>query len=193
MVVATALKAGMALRLEGEVYKVVAVEARSGSGQMAGAVHVRLRSLSTGSVTDRRFRPEEKLTDLTLEKQTLEFLYQDKDDFVFMHPETFEQVTLGREFLGSAAAFLRPEMRLPVEMLQGRPAGIVFPETVELRVTATGQPMRAQQTSATKAATLENGMEVQVPLFIKEGEVIRIEVETGKYLERMKEAKEKRG
>jgi elongation factor P len=80
-------------------------------------------------------------------------------------------------------------MRLPVETVADQVTGVVFPEIVELRVVSTAQPMHQRETSALKKAVLENGSEVQVPLFIKEGELIRIEVASGKYLERVKEAK----
>ena len=88
--------------------------------------------------------------------------------------------------LGMKAGFLQPGMRVPVETIGERAIGVVFPESVELRVASTAQPMRQRETSALKTAVLENGMEVLVPLFIREGELIRVEVATGKYLERVK-------
>lgn len=118
----------------------------------------------------------------------MEFLSQGGDAFYFMNPTTFEQLSASREVLGIKAGFLRPGVRLAIETIGERAIGVVFPESVDLRVASTAQPMHQRETSAFKKAALENGMEVLVPLFIKEGEVIQIEVATGKYLERAKES-----
>lgn len=188
MVTASDLRPGMVLALDDQMYRVLAAEYRAGGGKMPGAVHARLQSLVTGSVTDRRLRPEEKITTVAVERETMEFLYQDGDAFYFMNPTTFEQLPISQQILGAMASFLQPGMRLPVETVGERAIGVVFPDTVELRVASTAQPMHQRETSALKKAVLENGWEVLVPLFIKEGERIRIEVSTGKYLERAKES-----
>jgi elongation factor P len=125
---------------------------------------------------------------VTVERETMEFLYQNGDSFYFMNSTTFEQLPITRQVLGMKASFLQPGVRLPVETIGERAIGVVFPESVDLRVTSTAQPMHQRETSALKKAVLENGMEVLMPLFIREGEVIRIEVATGKYLERVKES-----
>jgi elongation factor P len=189
MVVASDLKTGMILQLEGQMHRVLAAEYRAGGGKMPGAVHARLQNVSTGSVTDRRFRPEEQLTDLSAERETMELLYQDGEAFYFMNPVSFEQIPVSRQILGQGATLLQPGMRLPVETVADQVTGVVFPEIVELRVVSTAQPMHQRETSALKKAVLENGSTVQVPLFIKEGELIRIQVATGKYVERVREPK----
>jgi hypothetical protein len=107
-----------------------------------------------------------------------------------MNPTTFEQLPITRQVLGMKASFLQPGVRLPVETIEERAIGLVFPESVDLRVPSTAQPMHQRETSALKKAMLENGMEVLVPLFIKEGELIRTKVATGKYLDRVKESPE---
>jgi len=187
MVAASELRAGMIVEVENQMYRVLVAEYRAGAGKMPGAVHARLQDLSTGSVTDRRLRPEEKLATVVAERETMEFLYQDGDAFYFMNPTTFEQLPVSRRVLGERAGFLQSGVRLPVETIGERAIGVVFPESVDLRVASTAQPMHQRETSAMKKAVLQNGMEVLVPLFIKEGELIRIEVATGKYLERVKE------
>ena len=188
MVMASELRTGMVVQVEDQMFRVLAAEYRAGGGKMPGAVHARLQDLVTGSITDRRFRPEEKLTSVTLERETMEFLYHDGEDFYFMNPTTFEQVPISRQALGSKATFLQPGVRLPVETIGGRAIGVLFPQSVDLRIVSTAQPMHQRETSALKKAILENGMEVLVPLFIKEGELIRIDVATGRYLERVKES-----
>lgn len=188
MVTASDLTTGMILDVEGQMCRVLAAEYRGGAGKMAGAVHVRLQQVATGSVTDRRFRPEEKFPTVAVERETMEFLYRDGDAFYFMNPTTFEQLPVPRQVLGAKAGFLQAGLRLPVEIIGDRAVGVVFPESVDLRVASTAQPMHQRETSALKKAILENGVEVLVPLFIREGELIRIEVATGRYLERVKES-----
>lgn len=103
-----------------------------------------------------------------------------------MNPETFEQVSLPRTALGRAEKFLRPEMRLPVELFDERPVGIVFPEIVDVPVAETAQPVHTQQDNTWKEAKLENGLQIMVPQFIRPGELIRVAVESGEYVERAK-------
>ncbi len=187
MILASDLRVGMIVELEGRMFRVTAADFRAGGGKMPGAVHARLQSLPEGTVTDRRFRPDEKLAPVELERQTMEFLYQEGDAFYFMNPATYEQLPISRQILGAGASWLQPGMRLPVETIGEEAIGVVWPEFIEVRVVSTAQPMHQRETSALKKAALENGMEALVPLFIREGELIRVEVATGKYLERVKE------
>jgi elongation factor P len=191
MIAASDLRAGIIVQLEGRMFRVLAAEYRAGGGKMPGAVHARLQVLPEGAVTDRRFRPDEKMMSVDVERQTMEFLYQNGGAFYFMNPTTFEQLPIPREILGAGATFLQPGIRLPVETIGEEAIGVVLPEFVEVRVASTAQPMHQRETSALKKAMLENGLEVLVPLFIREGELIRIEVATGKYLERVKESSKK--
>jgi elongation factor P len=135
------------------------------------------------------FRPDERLEELELERQTMEFLYSDDENCVFMNPTTFDQVEMPRSAIGPAEKFLQPAMRVPVELFDGRPVSIVLPDVAELRITDTAPAMHAQQDSTLKEATLENGMKIRVPLFVDNGEIIRVDVRTGKYLERVREKK----
>jgi len=192
MILSTDLKAGVILRLEGELFKVISSEYHVGGGKMGGTTHAKLRNLQRGTNIERRFRPNEKLENVEMDRATMEFIYQDGDDFYFMNPESFEQTPIPSQIIGNAAKFLKPEMAMPVEIFEGRPLNVVFPEAVELQVTSTAQPIHAQQDHTMKPASLENGMEILVPQFIKEGETVRVEIETGKYLERVRHDDKKR-
>lgn len=108
-----------------------------------------------------------------------------------MHPVSFEQIPVARQVHGLGTTCLQPGMRPPVETAGEQVSSLVFPEIVELRVASTDQSIHQRETSALKKAVLENGSAVQVPLFIKEGDLVRIEGATGKYLERVKEAGKK--
>jgi elongation factor P len=187
MTPASDLRPGMVVRLGGELYRVVSAEYHAGGGKMPGAVHAKLRSLRTTSYAERRFRPEERLEEVELERRPMEFLYEEGGQYTFMDPETFEQVSIPSEALGAFVKFISPNQSLQVGFVDGQPVEVRYPDTVALRVASTAEPMHQQHdTSVYKSATLENGMEVLVPPFIKVGDLVKIEVDTGKYLERVK-------
>ncbi|MBZ5534833.1 MAG: elongation factor P [Acidobacteriia bacterium] len=192
MISASDLKMGVVLRLDGELYKVITSEYHAGGGKMGGVAHAKLQNLRTGTFWERRFRPDEKLEKVELERVTMEYIYQEGDDFYFMNPETFEQIPVARQAIGTAEKFLQPEMQIPVEFFEGKPVTIIFPEFVDLKITTTAQPVHTQQDNVLKPATLENGMELLVSQFIKPGESIRVDVQSGKYLERVRHDEKKK-
>ncbi len=186
------LKSGMAIRSEGRAYKVLEAEIKMRAGQIHNVVKIKLRDLDTGRVSELHVRPETRFEDLELDRQTMEFLYGDAESCTFMHPENFEQIEIQRSTIGPAAQFLQEGMKLPVELFEGRAVSILLPQTVDLVVTETAPAVHSQQDSTLKEATLENGVVVKVPLFIDTGETVRVEVETVRYIERVR-ADRKRG
>jgi elongation factor P len=186
MVLASQLRAGMAIQYEKQEYKVVAAEYHPGQGQMGGATHARLQNLDTGTFWEHSFRADLKLEEIPLQKQTLEFLYADKDLCCFMNPETYEQTEIAQAMVGRQAGFLEPGMKVSVEFVEGRPVGVVFPGVIEKRIADTAPPMHQQQDNTFKTAKLENGAEVMVPQFIKTGDTIRLDFATMKYMDRVK-------
>lgn len=192
MVIASELRPGMVIRFEGQVYKVLDVDSKAGAAKMGGVVKASLSNLRTARLLEHHFRPQERLEDLELERHNMEFLYSGDDGVTFMNPVTFEQVEIARDMIGPAEKFLTPEMELPVEFFEGQPVSIVLPQIVEAKIETTAPPIHAQQDSAFKEATLENGLEIKVPLFIRSGEMVRVEVRTGKYVDRVR-AEKKRG
>ena len=191
MVIASELRPGMVIRFEGQVYKVLDVESKAGAAKMGGVVKASLSNLHSGRMLDQHFRPQERLEDLELEQHNMEFLYSSDDGVTFMNPVTFEQIEIAREMIGSAEPFLKPEMELPVEFFEGKPVSVVLPQIVEMKIETTAPPIHAQQDSAFKEATLDNGMEIKVPLFIAPGETVRVEVKTGRYVDRVRTEKKK--
>jgi elongation factor P len=192
MIAASELKLGMAIRIEGQVYKVLAAEFKAGAGQAGGVMKMKLRNVSSGRMWEPHFRPDERMEELDVERQTMEFLYADAESCTFMNPNSYEQIEIPRAILGPGEKFLQEGMQLPVEFFDGRPISIVFPATVDVRVADTAPPVHSQQDSTWKEAKLENGLVIQVPLFIAVGETLRVEVETGRYLERVR-VERKRG
>ena len=116
----------------------------------------------------------------------MEFLYSDAGNCTLMDPVSFEQVEISSEAVGPVEKFLQPGMNLPVELFEGNPISIVFPSVVEARIADTAPPSHAGQDSAWKDATLDNGVQIKVPLFIGSGETVRVDVKSTRYLERVR-------
>ncbi|HVO80895.1 MAG TPA: elongation factor P [Terriglobales bacterium] len=184
MVIASELRAGMVVRIEGQIYKVLEVESKAGAAKLSGVVKTKLSNVRSGRLWEPHFRPQERLEDLQLERKPMEFLFSEGDTCTFMDPGSFEQVEVPSAILGPGGNFLQSGMLLPVEFFKGEPISVVLPDILEARVADTAPPVHAQQDSTWKEATLDNGLPIQVPLFIAPGEVVRVEVKTGRYIER---------
>jgi elongation factor P len=185
MPAASELRPGMTVALEGNLFRVIEAVYHSGTAQQKGVVHAKLRNLRTGVVVDRRFRPEERVEEVALERRVMEYLYNDGEMFYFMDPETYDQIPVPAAMIGDLEVFLQPNQRIPVEFHEGRPVAVAFPETVDLRVVHTSQPLRERESHVYKPAILENGLEVLVPQFIAEGDIVRINVYTRAYVDRV--------
>jgi len=188
MVLASHLRAGLAIRHEGQIYKVLIADYHPGQGKMGGACHCRLMNLGTGTLWEHSFRADLRLEDVPLGKEPMDYLYADASGHCFMNPETFEQVTIPASLIGEQAQLLQAQMRVHVESVEGNPVSVVFPEVLEVRIADTSPPVHAQQDSTWKAAKLETGVQIMVPQFIKTGDMIRLDVANLKYMERAKSA-----
>jgi len=187
MVTASQLRIGMAIKFEGQRYKVVAAEYHGGQGKMGGATHARLQNLDTRTFWEHSFRADLKLEEIALEKQALEFLYAGGDQCCFMNPETYEQTEVETAFVGEPqAGLLEAGMKLSVEFLEGRPVSVLFPDVLEVKIVDTAPPIHQQQDSNYKPAKLANGIEVMVPQFVKTGDAIRLDVANMRYMDRAK-------
>ena len=186
MKAATEMRNGMVIRLDNILYRVLQADYHGGGGKMHGVMHAKLKKLTGANVTEQRFRQDERFEELELERQDMEFLYLDGDQCVMMHPETYEQTTLDQQLLGAYLPFLQPNQHLQVDFLDETPLAVTCPTSVELKVTSTPEPLHLQNSSVNKDATLENGLEVLVPQFIRPGDTIRIDVEHHKYQERVR-------
>ncbi len=189
MVIASQLRDGMALRIEGQIFKVLEVDVKAGGGQLGGVVKTKLRNVNSGRLWEPHFRPDERLEDLELERQSMEFLYSDAENCTFMNPNTYDQVEVPQAILGPGKEFLQPGTSVPVEFFEGHPISVVLPTVAEARVADTAPPVHSGQDNVWKEATLDNGMVINVPLFIGTGETVRVDVRTGRYLERVREKK----
>jgi elongation factor P len=156
-------------------------------GNLRAFVQVRLRNLVTGNTFDQRFSATDFLDEARLDTKELQVLYRDAAGVHVMDLVNYEQYTLDEEAAGDAGPWLQPEMVVQVEWLNGRPIAIELPAVAELDVVETAPVMRsATKTASTKPAKLSNGVTVQVPDFISEGERVRVDPRSGVYLERAK-------
>jgi elongation factor P len=185
MIQATQLKRGMCIKHDNELYRIVEATHKT-PGNLRGLVQTKIRSLRTGATSEHRFRSVDMVERAILDEAQMEYLYQDGDMYHFMNNETFEQVGLSDEVLGDAVHYLTPNLQLAIEFYEGRPIGIDLPQNVEMKVLETEPGIKgASVSNVGKPATLETGLVVQVPPFINEGDVIRVDTSSGAYVERV--------
>lgn len=186
MIAATQVKRGMAIKLNGELYRVFSFQHIT-PGNWRGMVQTKLKSMKSGSIIEHRFRSEDRIEQAYLETHEMEFLYSDTDEYYFMNTESYEQFHLPSELIEDAVPYLIPNIKLQVEFFEGKAIGVELPPSVELRVVSTEPALRgATVSNVNKPAKLETGLVIQVPPFVNEGELIRVDTSEGKYLERVK-------
>lgn len=177
---------GLKIELNGEPFTIVEFQhVKPGKG--GAFVRTTLKSLITGNVIDRTFRSGEKVDKPDLEEKEMQYLYESDGEFHFMENSTYEQLFLTAEQLGDARNYLQENVTVTVLFHNGKPVGVDVPIFVELKVTSTEPGFRGDTAAGgTKPAVLETGMTVQVPLFINEGDMLRIDTRVAKYVERVK-------
>lgn len=183
---ATDIRRGMSILFEGEPCRVVDFRHHT-PGNLRAMVQAKLKKLRTGSSFEHRFRATDSVELASLETHELEFLYQSGDTYHFMNTETFDQMELDAETLGQSAQWMNSGMKLQAEFFEGRPIGIQLPNVMVLEIVETAPVMKtATKTSSTKPAKLDNGASVNVPEFLQTGDKIRVNPQTGEYLDRAK-------
>jgi elongation factor P len=185
-IAATQLRTGMIIQHEKELWRVMTVMHIT-PGNKRGHMQTKLRNLRSGSQTEYRFRSEDSVDRVSLEQREMEYLYAGDGFYHFMNTETYEQLPLSAETLGDAVHYLTANGRIQIEFFDDTPIGVELPKTVDLRITETTPGMRGSTvTNVLKPATTETGLVVQVPSFVGEGEVIRVDTESGEYVSRVK-------
>lgn len=185
MIDATQIRKGMIIIMDGVLWRVMEMQLIT-PGRWKAMVQTKLRKMSDGSQTEHRFRSEERLEQAYLEDVEMEFLYKQGDEYTFMNTETYEQVVLAADTIGEGVGYLLPNTVISIQMYEGKPVGVDLPNSVDLKVVSTPPRVKgATQTAMTKPATMETGIVIQVPEFIDEGDVIRIDTREDKYLSRV--------
>jgi elongation factor P len=179
------LRNGITLQLDNGLFTVVEFQhVKPGKG--GAFVRTTLRNARTGAVIDRTFRAAERVEQAILDKKDMQYLYADGDDYVFMDTVTYDQLNVAPASLGDAAEYLVPQAVANLAMYQGEIVSVEIPASVELAVTETEPGLQGDRVSgARKAATLETGKVIQVPLFVNIGDRVRVDTRSGEYITRV--------
>jgi elongation factor P len=178
------LRKGQVMKFNGEPCLVMNVDHRT-PGNLRAFVQAKLRNLRTGRSGDQRFNSTEPVEVMSTDRQTLEFSYIERDTWCFINPSTYDQVELNEAMIGEAKYYIVPNGKVEVLFIDGRAVSIDLPSSVTLKVIESADGIRGDTASnVQKPAKLETGLMVQVPLFIKEGDVLRVSTVDGSYMSR---------
>ena len=178
------LRKGMCIRYNGNAAIVLEVQHRT-PGNLRAFVQAIIRYIGTGKSADVRFGSTDKVETVDVHRQKLDFSYKDNTGYHFMDPETYETVTFDPDFIGEAKEYLNENLSVEVLFVEGKAANVELPASVNLKVAESAEGVRGDSANnVQKPATLETGKVVTVPLFIKEGEVVKIDTRTGQYMGR---------
>jgi elongation factor P len=182
----TDLKKGTLFQWEGEPFRVVDYNQKV-MGRGGSIVNVRIKSLLDGKVLEKTFKGSEQLDSADVSTQSVQYLYSDGTTFYFMNDDSFEQFEVTADLVGDGAGYIKEGDRVQLQFFDGRPINVELPKNVPLKVTYTENAVKGDTSSAiTKEATLETGVTIKVPAFIKEGDLISVDTATGAYRERVK-------
>ncbi|MBZ5710316.1 MULTISPECIES: elongation factor P [Nannocystis] len=179
------LRKNAKVQLDGHPYVVVEfLFVKPGKGQ--GLYKCKLKNMITGAVLDRTWRSGEKFDPANVESRKMQYLFKDQNGFTFMDNESYEQVALADEIVGDDSAFLLDQISVDVLFYNDRPVGVTLPSHIVMTITECEPGVKGDTaTNATKSATVETGHKIQVPLFIREGDKVKIDTRTGAYVERI--------
>jgi len=180
------LRKGLKIQIDGEPYIVTQFEfVKPGKGQ--ALYKCRLKNMITGTQFDKTYRSNEKFNEANLEEVEMEYLYAEGDSYCFMNNTNYEQIFINRDQVGDTANFLKENTVCDILLFDNRPIGVTLPNFIDLRIVKADPWVKGDTASGdSKPATLETGHVVQVPPFVEEGELIRIDTRTGQYVERVK-------
>jgi len=181
---ATDLRKGMMIKIDGELYLVVDYQHVT-PGNWRGMVQTKLKSMKQGSIVQKRFRSTDKLEDVFLEHRTMEYLYKDGENYCFMDTEDYEQVLLPKEAVEDAMPYMTLNSQAKIAFYEGKALSVELPTSVSLKIVETDPGVKGDTVvNVYKAAKVETGLVVKVPLFINNGEVIKVDTRTGEFLGR---------
>ncbi len=179
------LRKGTTFTVDGEIYKVIEYQHYK-PGRGNAVIRTKIRNLRTGATLDRNFTSGNKVEDIQIDRIEVQYLYTDGQFYYFMNTSSFEQIPLSAAILAEGAQYLIENMTLNITMYEGEPLDIDLPTTVDLKVVDAPMAIAGDTaTGATKVVTLETGLKLTVPLFVNEGNVLRVDTRTGEYLTRV--------
>jgi elongation factor P len=179
------LRKGTTFTLDGEIYKVIEFQHHK-PGRGKAVIRTRIRNLRTGTIVDKSFISGDRVEDIRIDRVSAQYLYNDGVFYYFMNEESFEQIPLSAAVLGEAVQYLVDNMSLNISAYDGEPIDIELPINVELKVVDAPVALAGDTaTGTTKQVSLESGLKVNVPLFVGEGDMIRVDTRTGEYVTRV--------
>ncbi len=182
-------RTGLCIKVDDEIYTIVWFQHHK-PGKGGAVMRTKLKNLKTGSIIERTFKSGEKFEQVDLIRKKKQYMYQAGDNLVFMDMETFEEIHVPKQQIGDAIKFLKEGVEVEGLYLNDNFLGIELPYTVELKVVGTVPGIRGDSVSnVMKPATLETGVEILVPLFINEGDIVKVDTRTGEYIERVEASK----
>ena len=185
MVSTNDIRPGQSLLIEGTNYLILEYKhVKPGKGK--AFVKTKLKNLSDGGVVDKTFRADENVEQAFIDKQSFNYLYKDNNDYVFMNNETYEQINLNEMIIEDKYLFMKENQEITIQMYKNTPIDILLPASVELKVTKAEPAVKGDTvTSTNKVVTCETGLEISVPMFIEENEIIKIDTKNKTYMTRL--------
>jgi len=184
MLTTTNFRKGLKIKIEGEPYIIVDFQ-HARTAQRRAFVRTKLKNLKSGAVLEKTFSAGESFEEPDFEQKLMQYLYSSEKEYVFMDSKTYEQITLSEEQMGDSRWYLKENDEYKILFFEGNPLNVDLPTSVILRIQSTEPAVKGDSvTNITKNATLETGLQVRVPLFVREGESVKVDTRTGEYLER---------
>ena len=185
MVSTNDIRPGQSLIIEGSIYLILEYQhVKPGKGK--AFVKTKLKNLSDGGVVDKTFRADENVEQAFIDKQSFNYLYKDSNDYVFMNNETYEQINLNEMIIEDKYLFMKENQEITIQMYKNTPIDILLPASVELKVTKAEPAVKGDTvTSTNKIVTCETGLEISVPMFIEENEIIKVDTKNRTYMTRL--------
>ena len=185
MVSTNDIRPGQSLIIDGTIYLILEYQhVKPGKGK--AFVKTKLKNLSDGGVVDKTFRADENVEQAFIDKQSFNYLYKDNNDYVFMNNETYEQINLHEMIIEDKYLFMKENQEITIQMYKNTPIDILLPASVELKVTKAEPAVKGDTvTSTNKVVTCETGLEISVPMFIEENEIIKIDTKNKTYMTRL--------
>ena len=185
MVSTNDIRPGQSLIIEGTIYLILEYQhVKPGKGK--AFVKTKLKNLSDGGVVDKTFRADENVEQAFIDKQSFNYLYKDNNDYVFMNNETYEQINLNEMIIEDKHLYMKENQEITIQMYKNTPIDILLPASVELKVTKAEPAVKGDTvTSTNKVVTCETGLEISVPMFIEENEIIKIDTKNKTYMTRL--------
>ena len=185
MVSTNDIRPGQSLIIDGTIYLILEYQhVKPGKGK--AFVKTKLKNLSDGGVVDKTFRADENVEQAFIDKQSFNYLYKDNNDYVFMNNETYEQINLNEMIIEDKHLYMKENQEITIQMYKNTPIDILLPASVELKVTKAEPAVKGDTvTSTNKIVTCETGLEISVPMFIEENEIIKIDTKNKTYMTRL--------